>query len=119
MHDAWCREPRAGSAAVSSRVKRLEDKIPELQAKLRKHMKHAPAQAGSSADGLAGRVEVLEDAVDTLLDAQVDILPLMLLSLCTWSHPRNQRQRMILPLVVNSHLYMRNLWKMPISACTI
>ena len=60
------------SAGVSSRVKKLEEKIPELQAKLRKHMKQAPARAGSSgADGLNRRVEVLEDAVDTLLDAEV------------------------------------------------
>ncbi|CAL5220070.1 g2021 [Coccomyxa viridis] len=59
------------SAGVSSRVKKLEEKIPELQAKLRKHMKQAPARAGSSgADGLNRRVEVLEDAVDTLLDAE-------------------------------------------------
>lgn len=77
---------KSGSAAVSSRVKRLEDKIPELQAKLREHMKHAPAQAGSSADGLAGRVDVLEDAVDTLVDAQVDIIPLMLCCLCVPDH---------------------------------
>lgn len=53
-------------------MKRLEDKIPELQAKLRSGMKQAPARAGSSsADGLTRRVEVLEEAVDTLLDAQV------------------------------------------------
>lgn len=53
-------------------MKKLEQKIPELQAKLRKHMKQAPARAGSSgADGLTRRVEVLEDAVDTLLDAEV------------------------------------------------
>ena len=53
-------------------MKKLEDKIPELQAKLRKHMKQEPARAGSSgADGLTRRVEVLEDAVDTLLDAEV------------------------------------------------
>lgn len=59
------------SPSLSGRVKRLEGKIPELQAKLRKHMKHAPGQAGSSTDSLPGRVEALEEAVDTLLEAQV------------------------------------------------
>ena len=53
-------------------MKKLEEKIPELQAKLRSHMKQAPARAGSSgADGLTRRVEALEESVDTLLDAQV------------------------------------------------
>ena len=62
----------SSSAGVSSRVKRLEDKIPELQAKLRKHMKQGSTTADSgSADGITRRVEVLEEAVETLLDAQV------------------------------------------------
>ncbi len=60
------------SASMSGRVKRLEEKIPELQTKLRKHMKHAPGPAeGGSTKGLNGRVEVLEEAVDALLEAQV------------------------------------------------
>ena len=60
------------SASMSGRVKRLEEKIPELQTKLRKHMKHAPGPAeGGSTKGLNGRVEVLEEAVDSLLEAQV------------------------------------------------
>ncbi|CAK0783609.1 hypothetical protein CVIRNUC_006808 [Coccomyxa viridis] len=59
------------SASMSGRVKRLEEKIPELQTKLRKHMKHAPGPAeGGSTKGLNGRVEVLEEAVDALLEAQ-------------------------------------------------
>ena len=57
---------------MSGRVKRLEEKIPELQTKLRKHMKHAPGPTeGGSTKGLNGRVEVLEEAVDALLEAQV------------------------------------------------
>ena len=59
------------SPSLSGRVKRLEGKIPELQAKLRKHMKHTPGQGGSSTDSLPSRVEALEEAVDTLLEAQV------------------------------------------------
>ena len=59
---------------MSSRVKRLEEKIPELQIKLRKHMKHAHGAAeGGSTKGLNGRVEVLEEAVDSLLEAQVSL----------------------------------------------
>ena len=59
------------SPTLSGRVKRLEGAIPELQAKLRKHMKHAPGQGGSTSDSLPSRVEALEEAVDTLLEAQV------------------------------------------------
>ena len=62
------------SASMSGRVKRLEEKIPELQTKLRKHMKHAHGAAeGGSTKGLNGRVEVLEEAVDALLEAQVSL----------------------------------------------
>lgn len=53
-------------------MKRLEEKIPELQARLRPHLKRTPTKAGSSsADSLSGRVEILEEAVETLLEAQV------------------------------------------------
>ena len=59
---------------MSGRVKRLEEKIPELQTKLRKHMQHAHGAAeGGSTEGLNGRVEVLEEAVDALLEAQVSL----------------------------------------------
>ena len=50
-----CAWPGAGgagegsSASMSGRVKRLEEKIPELQTKLRKHMKHAPGPAEGAA----------------------------------------------------------------------
>ena len=60
------------SAGISGRVKRLEEKIPELQIKLRKHIKHTHGAAeGGSSKSLNGRVEVLEEAVDALLEAQV------------------------------------------------
>lgn len=61
-------------APVLARVRALEEYVPGLEAKLRKHLGRDHPRPSSGAGTLIARVEVLEEAVDALLQAQVLLL---------------------------------------------
>ena len=53
------------------RVRALEERVPGLEAKLCKHLGRQRPRPSSGGGTLIHRVEVLEEAVDTLWQAQV------------------------------------------------
>ena len=61
---------------IFARVRALEECIPGLEAKLHPHgIKDRGRAAASGSTTLVGRVEVLEEAIDALLRAQVNSRP--------------------------------------------
>ncbi len=68
------------SVPILNRVRVLEEHVPGLEAKLKKHLGRERPRPVSGGGTLVARVEVLEEAVDTLLQAQV--LSHMLLNVC-------------------------------------
>jgi hypothetical protein len=67
--------PRDGewrlSAPLASRVRALEERVPGLEARLRKHLNRQRPRPRSGGGTLIRRVELLEEAIDTLWQAQV------------------------------------------------
>lgn len=59
------------SVPVLERVRELEEQVPGLEAKLCKHLGRERPRPVSGGGTLVARVEVLEEAVDALLQAQV------------------------------------------------
>jgi hypothetical protein len=59
------------SVPILDRVRALEEQVPGLEEKLRKHLGRERPRPVSGGGTLVARVEVLEEAVDTLLQAQV------------------------------------------------
>ena len=71
----WMQSPGVAEARLSvpilERVRELEEQMPGLEAKLRKHLGRERPRPVSGGGTLVARVEILEEAVDALLQAQV------------------------------------------------